>query len=111
MNDMRELLDETVERAARFLESLPERRVAAARDAEELVPALDGGLPRKGLPASEILERLDAPQSGDRERLLDVGMTMTEASLCGLGHTAGIAVMSAIEKFPALFQVNGVHHD
>ena len=59
MNDMRELLDETVERAARFLESLPERRVAAARDAEELVPALDGGLPRKGLPASEILERLD----------------------------------------------------
>ena len=59
MNDMRELLDETVERAARFLESLPERRVAAARDAEELVSALGGGLPRKGLPASEILERLD----------------------------------------------------
>ena len=59
MNDMRELLDETVERAARFLESLPERRVAAARDAEELVPALGGGLPRKGLPASEIVARLD----------------------------------------------------
>ena len=52
----------------------------------------------------EILERLDAPHAGDRERLLDVGMTMTEASLCGLGHTAGIAVMSAIEKFPGLFQ-------
>ena len=51
----------------------------------------------------EILERLDAPQAGDRERLLDVGMTMTEASICGLGHTAGIAVMSAIEKFPELF--------
>ena len=51
----------------------------------------------------EILDRLDAPQTGDRERLLEVGMTMTEASLCGLGHTAGIAVMSAIEKFPALF--------
>ena len=30
-------------------------------------------------------------------------MTMTEASLCGLGHTAGIAVMSAIEKFPDIF--------
>ena len=59
MDDMRELLDETVERAARFLESLPERRVAAARDAEELVPALGGGLPRKGLPAPEILARLD----------------------------------------------------
>ncbi len=51
----------------------------------------------------EILERLDAPQAGDKERLLDVGMTMTEASICGLGHTAGIAVMSAIEKFPDLF--------
>ena len=56
---MRELLDETVARAARFLESLPERRVAAARTAEELVPALGGGLPRKGLPASDIVARLD----------------------------------------------------
>jgi len=51
----------------------------------------------------EILERLDAPQAGDAERLLDIGMTMTEASICGLGHTAGIAVMSALEKFPELF--------
>ena len=59
----------------------------------------------------EILERLDAPHKDDRERLLDVGMTMTEASLCGLGHTAGIAVMSAIEKFPQLFESNGKHHD
>ena len=59
MSDMRELLDETVERAARFLESLPERRVAAARDAEDLVRALGGGLPRRGLPAPDILARLD----------------------------------------------------
>ena len=59
MSDMRELLDETVERAARFLASLPERRVAAARGAEELVPALGGGLPRKGLPASAVLAWLD----------------------------------------------------
>ena len=59
MNDMRELLDETVARAARFLESLSERRVAAAHTAEELVPALGGGLPRKGLPASDIVARLD----------------------------------------------------
>ena len=58
----------------------------------------------------EILERLEAPQARDRERLLDVGMTMTEASICGLGHTAGLAVMSAIEKFPEMFEVNGVHH-
>ena len=59
MSDMRELLNETVRRAARFLESLPERRVAAARDASELVPALGGALPRNGMPASEILARLD----------------------------------------------------
>ena len=52
----------------------------------------------------EILDRLEAPQAGDRERLLDIGMTMTEASICGLGHTAGMAVMSAIEKFPGLFE-------
>ena len=51
----------------------------------------------------EILERLDAPRAGDTERLMDIGMTMTEASICGLGHTAGLAVMSALEKFPGLF--------
>lgn len=54
----------------------------------------------------EILERLDAPQAGDATRLMDIGMTMTEASICGLGHTAGIAVMSAIEQFPELFGVS-----
>ena len=59
MNDMRELLDETFRRAARFVESLPGRRVAAAREADELVPALGGALPKRGLPASEILSRLD----------------------------------------------------
>ena len=58
----------------------------------------------------EILERLDAPQAGDAERLMDIGLTMTEASICGLGHTAGIAVMSAIEKFPELFEGNGNQH-
>ena len=58
----------------------------------------------------EILERMDAPQADDAERLLDIGVTMTEASICGLGHTAGIAVMSAIEKFPELFQENGIQH-
>ncbi len=51
----------------------------------------------------EILERMETPLAGDRQRLLDVGMTMTEASICGLGHTAGMAVMSAIEKFPEIF--------
>ena len=59
MSDMRELLSETFERAARFLDSLPGRRVAASREAGELVTALGGGLPQRGLPASEILARLD----------------------------------------------------
>ena len=55
----------------------------------------------------EILERLDAPLPGDRQRLHDIGMTMTEASICGLGHTAGMAVMSAMEKLPGLFGRSG----
>ena len=59
MNGMRELLDETVRRAARFLEALPERRVAAARGAGGLAPALGGPLPKEGAPASGILSRLD----------------------------------------------------
>jgi NADH-quinone oxidoreductase subunit F len=48
----------------------------------------------------EILER--APLPGDRERLHDIGMTMTEASLCGLGQTAASAVMSALAKWQEL---------
>jgi len=52
----------------------------------------------------EILERLDQPLSGDKERLIDVGLTMTEASICGLGQTASSAVLSAMKKFPALFE-------
>ena len=59
MNGMRELLDETVRRAARFLETLPERPVAAACGAGELAPGLGGALPKEGLPASGILSRLD----------------------------------------------------
>ncbi len=59
----------------------------------------------------EILERLEVPELGDVERLRDIGMTMTEASICGLGHTAAIAVMSAMDKFPALFEKNGSQND
>ena len=59
MNETRDLLNDTARRAIRFLESLPERRVAASREAGELVPALGGALPHNGMPASEILARLD----------------------------------------------------
>ncbi len=52
----------------------------------------------------EILERLDAPLPDDRSRLEDIGWTMTESSLCGLGQTAASAVLSAIEKWPELFE-------
>ena len=49
----------------------------------------------------ELLER--APRPGDAQRLRDVGWTMTEASLCGLGQTAGSAVLSALEQWPEMF--------
>ncbi len=49
----------------------------------------------------ELLER--APRPGDAGRLRDVGWTMTEASLCGLGQTAGSAVLSALEQWPEMF--------
>jgi len=53
----------------------------------------------------EILERVAAghTQPGDAARLSDVGWTMTEASLCGLGQTAASAVLSAMKLWPALF--------
>ncbi len=60
---------------------------------------------------SEILDRLAAGKfiEGDFDRLQDVGWTMTDASLCGLGQTAASAVLSAMKVFPELFvecQVN-----
>ncbi|HEX9616175.1 MAG TPA: NADH-quinone oxidoreductase subunit NuoF [Anaerolineales bacterium] len=53
----------------------------------------------------EILERLSAGKglSGDAGRLADVGWTMTDASLCGLGQTAATAVLSAMKLWPELF--------
>lgn len=53
----------------------------------------------------EILERAAVGRAlpGDVERLQDVGWTMTDASLCGLGQTAAGAVLSAIKLWPTLF--------
>jgi NADH-quinone oxidoreductase subunit F len=53
----------------------------------------------------EILDRV-ANRAGvpdDLIRLQDVGWTMTDASLCGLGQTAASAVLSAIQLWPELF--------
>jgi NADH-quinone oxidoreductase subunit F len=53
----------------------------------------------------EILGRAaaGAAVAGDRERLADVGGTMIDASLCGLGQTAATAVLSAMKLWPELF--------
>jgi NADH-quinone oxidoreductase subunit F len=53
----------------------------------------------------EILGRAAAglPMAGDRERLSDVGRTMIDASLCGLGQTAATAVLSAMNLWPEMF--------
>ncbi len=54
----------------------------------------------------EILDRAAAGHSvaGDRERLSDVGATMIDASLCGLGQTAPTAVLSAMKLWPEMFE-------
>jgi len=53
----------------------------------------------------EILDRIASGKTlpGDTVRLQDVGWTMTDASLCGLGQTAASAVLSAIKLWPELF--------
>lgn len=54
---------------------------------------------------AEILDRVHAGKTipGDVDRLQDVGWTMTDASLCGLGQTAALAVLSAMELWPEKF--------
>jgi NADH-quinone oxidoreductase subunit F len=54
----------------------------------------------------EILERnaSNKPVTGDRERLSDIGATMIDASLCGLGQTAPTAVLSAMKLWPEMFK-------
>lgn len=53
----------------------------------------------------EILNRISAGKvlEGDLIRLQDVGWTMTDASICGLGQTAASAVLSAIKLWPEIF--------
>ena len=58
----------------------------------------------------EILDRIAQGQvlEGDLIRLQDVGWTMTDASLCGLGQTAASAVLSAVKLWPQLFERSNV---
>jgi NADH-quinone oxidoreductase subunit F len=57
----------------------------------------------------EILHRIAIGnvQKDDFVRLQDVGWTMTDASLCGLGQTAASAVLSAMKIWPELFMESG----
>jgi NADH-quinone oxidoreductase subunit F len=54
----------------------------------------------------EILQRVaeGAPLPGDAQRLADVGWTMSDASICGLGQTAASATLSALKLWPELFE-------
>ena len=54
----------------------------------------------------EILQRAGTGHflAGDRQRLSDVGATMIDASLCGLGQTAPSAVLSAMNLWPEMFE-------
>ena len=53
----------------------------------------------------EILDRISQGKviTGDLIRLQDVGWTMTDASLCGLGQTTTNTVLSAIKLWPGMF--------
>jgi NADH-quinone oxidoreductase subunit F len=55
----------------------------------------------------EILDRIahnGGAKAGDKAALLDMGITMSETSLCGLGQTAASAVVSAITLWPELVE-------
>jgi hypothetical protein len=57
----------------------------------------------------EILDRIAEGkiEEGDLIRLQDVGWTMTDASICGLGQTAASATLSAMKLWPELFVESG----
>lgn len=52
----------------------------------------------------EVLERMVAGRSDpeDIHRLEEIGNTMTDASICGLGQTVSMAVLSALHHWPEM---------
>jgi NADH-quinone oxidoreductase subunit F len=54
----------------------------------------------------EILQRVASNHALPEDKMLlqDLGSTMTDASLCGLGQTAASAVMSALRLWPDRFE-------
>ena len=61
----------------------------------------------------EILRRIakDKALPGDVGRLSELGWTMSDASICGLGQTAATAVLSAMKFWPDLFGVSNYESD
>ncbi len=58
----------------------------------------------------EIIERIlhyGGPRADDKRTLQDIGLAMTQTSLCGLGQTAASAILSAAERWPELFAPGG----
>jgi NADH-quinone oxidoreductase subunit F len=55
---------------------------------------------------AEIMARiaLGDTRPGDAETLLELGSVMTDASICGLGQTAAMAIVNAYQQFPELFE-------
>jgi NADH-quinone oxidoreductase subunit F len=55
----------------------------------------------------EILQRIAAGQTrpDDAARLNDIGWTMSDASICGLGQSAAWAVQSALKLWPEMFDL------
>jgi NADH-quinone oxidoreductase subunit F len=53
---------------------------------------------------AEILERIARGQAlgSDAETLLELGAVMTDTSICGLGQTAAMAILSAHRRWPDL---------
>lgn len=60
---------------------------------------------------AEIMTRVieNRVLTGDITRLKDVGWTMTDSSLCGLGQTASLAILSALKIWPELVQAKEIH--
>lgn len=54
----------------------------------------------------EIMQRVmdGIVYAGDAASLKDVGWTMTDSSLCGLGQTAASALLSAMRLWPEIFE-------
>jgi len=56
----------------------------------------------------EIMQKvLRAKSTGpDLETLQEIGFTMTQTSICGVGQMASTAILSALEKCPDVFETN-----